>query len=126
MAPAPARKPVGETAQATQPGEVQPTPAEPTPATQVEDDQAANQERARDVNPDTTSVSLLTDQQAHPERTFHDSLSGRPVNEQGYFTDGQGLADQGPIPQHRIVANDWAERQQANVQPQPEANNTDA
>lgn len=41
---------------------------------------------------------------------FHDSLSGRPVTADGHFADGQGLRDQGPIPEHRIVADDWAER----------------
>ena len=51
-----------------------------------------------------TSVSPLTPSQAHPERGFHDAISGRPVDEQGRFTDGTpgGVTD----PTH-IVADDW-------------------
>lgn len=116
MAPAPARKPTPETSTPTQPGEVTPTG--------TGTDQAATQtgpEQAKDVNPETTSESLLTETQAHPERTFHDALSGRPVNAGGYFTDGVGLKDEGPIPEHRIVANDWADKQVHAHDPQAEA-----
>lgn len=40
------------------------------------------------------------------DATYHDSLSGRSVDKQGNFTDGQG---EGPIPEHRIVSDSWAE-----------------
>lgn len=86
---------------ATQPGDVTPSGDDTT--------QAANQERAKDVNPDTTSQSPLTESQAHPDRTYHDSLSGRPVDQNGNFTDGLG---EGPIPDHRIVSDSWAEDRQ--------------
>jgi hypothetical protein len=39
---------------------------------------------------------------------FHDSLSGRQVDEAGMFLDGSG----GPIEKHRIVANNWPEVQE--------------
>lgn len=45
-----------------------------------------------------------TETQTHPERGYHDSLSGRPVDESGNFTDG---GEGGPIPEHRIVADAW-------------------
>jgi hypothetical protein len=43
---------------------------------------------------------------AHAQGGFHDSLSGRQVDKDGNFTGGNG--GDGPIPKHRIVANDWA------------------
>lgn len=93
---------VPSTAAATQPGEVKPT-GETTP----EAEQAATQERAKDVNPDTTSESPLTEPQAHPDRTYHDAISGRPVDAQGKYLDADGGVDSHVEP-HRIVANDWA------------------
>lgn len=48
----------------------------------------------------------------HPDRDmspgYHDSLSGRPVDRSGYFTDGQ---DDGPVPPDRIVADDWPDHE---------------
>lgn len=38
---------------------------------------------------------------------FHDSLSGRAVNSNGDFV--EGAEGEGPIPKHRIVANNWVE-----------------
>lgn len=39
-----------------------------------------------------------------PAPTYHDSLSGRPVDSTGHFTDG---GEGGPIPEHRIVSDSW-------------------
>lgn len=44
--------------------------------------------------------------QAQTEGGYHDSLSGRPVDESGEFTEASEKGN-GPIPKHRIVANDW-------------------
>jgi hypothetical protein len=41
---------------------------------------------------------------------FHDSISGRPVDQHGNYVDGQG---DGQVEAHRIVANDWPEWSQA-------------
>lgn len=37
---------------------------------------------------------------------YHDSLTGRPVTENGDFTE-ESMKGQGPIPKHRIVADQW-------------------
>lgn len=94
------RTPRASTSTPTQPGDVTPTTT------------AATEEQAKDVTPETTSESALTEEQAHPDRTYHDSLSGRPVTAEGYYTDVTGAVDNGPVPAHRIVANDWAERRE--------------
>jgi hypothetical protein len=39
---------------------------------------------------------------------YHDSISGRPVTADGRFVDS---TDETPVEPHRIVANDWPERQ---------------
>ncbi len=44
-----------------------------------------------------------------PTRTYHDSLSGRPVDADGNYTDGQ---DEGRVDKTRIVADDWPSRPQ--------------
>jgi hypothetical protein len=47
--------------------------------------------------------------QAQLEGGYHDSLSGRPVDADGSFTDG---GTDGPIPKHRIVANNWPQERE--------------
>lgn len=42
---------------------------------------------------------------------FHDSLTGRPVNEAGTFIDTATPGSESQVPQHRIVANDWPEHE---------------
>lgn len=49
---------------------------------------------------------------AHTESGFHDSLSGRPINERGYFTDTNTVGSEGPVPKHRIVANNWPQERE--------------
>jgi hypothetical protein len=50
---------------------------------------------------------------AHHEGGFHDSLSGRPVDESGNFTDSaMAGSNEGPIPKHRIVANNWPQERE--------------
>jgi hypothetical protein len=44
--------------------------------------------------------------QAEQNAGFHDSLSGRPVDQDGRFLDVEGAVEDA-IPAHRIVANDW-------------------
>jgi hypothetical protein len=53
---------------------------------------------------DTTSQSELTEAQAHPDRTYHDSVSGRPVDADGNRTDGEGKVEP-----HRVVSDSWPE-----------------
>lgn len=43
---------------------------------------------------------------AQREGGYHDSMTGAPVDENGEFTEPSRKGT-GPIPKHRIVANDW-------------------
>lgn len=100
--------PTDRTSRATQPGDVKPTGDDATPA--ANQTSGTNAEgTSGQPETDTTSQSVLTEAQAHPDRTFHDSLSGRPVTEDGHFTDVEGARDEGPVPAHRIVSDSWAE-----------------
>ena len=45
-----------------------------------------------------------------PEPGFHDSQTGRPVDSSGRFLDLTVAGSEGPVPRHRIVADDWPER----------------
>jgi hypothetical protein len=65
---------------------------------------------------------------AQTEGGYHDSLTGRPLNERGYFVDSATVGSEGPVPQHRIVANDWPnEREKINDPAKREGNEaTDA
>lgn len=54
---------------------------------------------------------------------FHDSQSGRPINENGYFTDTATIGSEGPVPEHRRVADNWPqEREQINDATKREGN----
>lgn len=48
---------------------------------------------------------------AQTEAGFHDSLTGAPVDEGGNFTE-PSRAGTGPIPKHRIVADNWPQEQE--------------
>lgn len=48
-------------------------------------------------------------ERADPEPGYHDSISGRAVHADGRFV--EPIDDEGPVEAHRIVANDWPERQ---------------
>jgi hypothetical protein len=92
--------------------------AQPTQA------QAANQQTAplhpdKNPNPAPQGPAEVIEAAEHvigtdPRRTaegeagYHDSLSGRAVDSNGRYVDGQG---EGEVPAHRIVANDWVTRQ---------------
>lgn len=53
---------------------------------------------------------------------YHDSVSGRPVDAEGNYTDGQTVGE-GPVEPHRIVANDWpATRERINDPAKREGN----
>lgn len=54
---------------------------------------------------------------------FHDSLTGRPVTEDGRFTE-EGMAGQGPIPKHRIVSDSWPTDREAIDDPTQREGNT--
>lgn len=61
------------------------------------------------------------------EGGYHDALTGRPINSAGYFTDSQTIGSEGPVPQHRIVANDWPnEREQIGDKNDREGNDAPA
>lgn len=64
---------------------------------------------------------------AHKEGGFHDSLSGRAVDQSGNFTDTATKGSEGPIPSHRIVANNWPqERENINDPAKREGNTASA
>jgi len=107
---------VGDTPQKRTPAkQAAPTVADPSLASQ------ANPTGQQDVSTGPVGDAEVIDAQEHvlgddPRRVkaqteggFHDSLSGRPVNEQGHFTDTATVGSEGPVPPHRIVANDWPE-----------------
>jgi hypothetical protein len=48
---------------------------------------------------------------AQTEAGFHDSLTGAPVDKDGNFTEANRQG-QGPIPKHRIVADNWPQERQ--------------
>lgn len=48
--------------------------------------------------------------EAQTKGGYHDSLTGRPIDENGHFTDTKIKGGEGPVPSHRIVANDWPDR----------------
>jgi hypothetical protein len=53
---------------------------------------------------------------------YHDSLTGRPVDIEGNFIGDLATQGEGPIPQHRIVANDWpAARERADQEDDEQA-----
>ena len=114
---------------ATQPGDV--TPSNPpqgnndggTTTDQADSPRVVNSPLANKANPTGDPAANtgpvgdreVIDAQEHvlgddPRRVaasqggYHDSLSGRPVDADGYVKDNVG---EGPIPEHRIVANDW-------------------
>lgn len=45
------------------------------------------------------------------ENGFHDSMTGKAVTEAGEFVD-PSMRGQGPIPKHRIVANNWPQERE--------------
>lgn len=47
---------------------------------------------------------------AEGKRTYHDALTGAQVTETGEFCDAS-RAGTGPVPAHRIVADDWPQVQ---------------
>jgi hypothetical protein len=61
---------------------------------------------------------------AHAEGGYHDSLSGRPVNEHGHFTDTDTVGSEGPVPSHRIVANNWPQEREKINDPAKRKGNT--
>lgn len=101
------------------------TPAKATPASadpQLVNE--ANPQGQQDVTTGPVGDAEVIDAQEHvlgddPRRVkaqteggFHDSLTGRSVDSNGYFTDTAIKGGEGPVPQHRIVANDWPNRQE--------------
>lgn len=50
--------------------------------------------------------------QAQVAGGYHDSLTGRSVDEGGTFTDTATKGSEGPIPHHRIVANNWPQERE--------------
>lgn len=48
---------------------------------------------------------------AQTEGGFHDSLTGAPVDGDGNFTEAS-RAGTGPVPKHRIVADNWPQEQE--------------
>lgn len=55
---------------------------------------------------------------------FHDSLSGRPVNEQGVFQDSATPGSEESVPPHRIVADNWPQEREAINDPAKREGNT--
>jgi hypothetical protein len=47
--------------------------------------------------------------QAQLSGGYHDSISGRPVDAEGNFTDG---GEDGPVAKHRIVATNWPQERE--------------
>ncbi len=92
------------------------TPAKATSAPLAND---ANPTGEQDVSTGPVGDSQVIDAQEHvlgddPRRVkaqteggYHDSLTGRPVDKSGNFQDLSIPGSEGPVPQHRIVANDW-------------------
>lgn len=56
-----------------------------------------------DIDPAASRDAQPVDEPAE-ERTYHDAISGRPVDSEGKYTDGQ---DEGQVEKHRVVADDW-------------------
>jgi hypothetical protein len=56
--------------------------------------------------PTGAPLNPTQDAMSRGEQTFHDSMTGRSVTEDGHFTDGTAG---GPVPKHRIVSNSGAE-----------------
>jgi hypothetical protein len=82
-----------------------------------EDTMPVRKESAPTNDPFTPPAEPTTDQgqpvdapadKPEADAGYHDSLSGRPVTADGHFVDDP---DADAIPEHRIVANDWADRQ---------------
>ncbi len=77
----------------------------------------ANPQAKTDEMTGPVGTSEVIDAQEHvlgddPRRVahksgYHDSLTGRPVNESGTFVDTATAGSEGPVPKHRIVADDW-------------------
>lgn len=83
----------------------------------------ANPEGKKDVSTGPVGDSEVIDGQEHvlgddPRRVahhaggFHDSLTGRPIDEKGMFTDSTIPGSEGPVPKHRIVANNWPQERE--------------
>lgn len=100
----------------SRPGRVRPTtPEDPTVAND------ANPTGQQDVSTGQVGAPEVIDAQEHvlgddPRRVahksgYHDSLTGRPVDAEGNFADNSAPGE-GPIPKHRIVADDWPTRQE--------------
>lgn len=96
----------------------------------------ANPEGKQDVSTGQVGDPEFIDGQEHvlgddPRRIkaqtdggYHDSLTGRPVNENGHFTDSTTPGSEGPIPAHRIVANDWPQNREKIDDPAKREGNT--
>lgn len=54
---------------------------------------------------------------------YHDSLTGRPVTQSGEFVE-VGMEGQGPVPQHRIVADNWPQEREKIDDPTTRKGNT--
>lgn len=101
-----------ESAPGNDPGNVKPTPvtdlSTPTSTAPAPGDKPVDPDVIS--SPDGVGLSAKGMQQG-ADAGYHDSLSGRAVDSEGRFVDGLSVGDEGPIPAHRIVANDWAQRQ---------------
>lgn len=70
-------------------------------------------DQAASARPEQADTNQPVDAPAEsePERTYHDSVSGQPVNAQGYLvSDPDNEAER--VERHRIVADDWPSRPQ--------------
>lgn len=56
--------------------------------------------------PTGSEPNQVQEDQAQGKRTYHDSMTGAQVTESGEFVD-ESRKHQGPIPAHRVVADDW-------------------
>ena len=96
---------------------------------------AANPEGKQDVSTGPVGDAEVIDGQEHvlgddPRRVkaqteggYHDSLTGRPINERGYFVDTATVGSEGPVPQHRIVADNWPQEREKIDDPAKRAGN---
>lgn len=95
MADSTGRTPAKATAPRAQPSDV--TPGGQTPNSE-QDIQRTNQDPTQPQQEVSRDVE---------KAGFHDSLSGRPVDESGNFLDNAIRGQEEAVPAHRIVANAW-------------------
>jgi hypothetical protein len=130
-------KPAGTQANDTQPNPTQNKDARTvgeTTSAAAPLETAANPEGKTDVSTGNVGDAEVIVGQEHvlgddPRRNahhsgYHDSLTGRPINEQGHFTDTATTGSEGPVPAHRIVADNWPQEREAINDPAKREGNT--